>query len=680
VPLRNARAVNFRPQGLSDTADSTTAFAGAMATTKNLIPSTHTRNLWVPRPASFLYIDFGRSDAIGEQLLVVGSKIYGLVTSARHPGFSEPFAYDLTKGKFLPIVGAVPQFLPLSAPATGDWQPPSATPVGAYILFAHTGFLLPNAFGWLDMTGFTDSATGTTGGAVFVPTRWGEELWGLSLWSGFFTGGGHVVGLDKNVLQAGWRPGMLVSDSGFSIVPGTRIAAVAEDGLSITLTQATAGSVVGETIFVTGGTPEAPLWAAGNTSIFPLPDVAAAIGNFNARAYFGVGTATPFSDAGDPLLRSEAKNVLTYDNGFPVTAFATIPMVTQLGGVAQSLLAFQGDAAIQQIKGDPATNDLSKNLLATIGTLAPNALTPLPIGVGFIAPDGARIIGQDGTVSDPIGVDGDGVAIPFVNVVYPTRMASAYNEDVWRISVTYHADDQGVPSAEILSGEFWYHIKLKVWSGPHSFPSRLIAPVDYGTAFHGYLLFPLNTDSGLWFSNSRPVVNSGYIENQERMTWEFATSLIPDSGLMFMNAVNETTIMLSMPPAEVIQVSAVNEGGELIDAVTLKGAAPPVARWGMALWGVGRWAGAALAPGRIAGWGQSKWGVGIWGDENLFGTESIKGTVISQRLIPWSRELVFKQGRLVMAGRSSPQMALGSVYMRYQQTGYTITDISGVSS
>lgn len=671
MPLRNARAVAFRPTGLSDTADSTTAFPGALAVATDLIPSMHTKSVWVPRPASFLFIDFGR-EVTGEGLLVIGLRIYGLVTSGRFPGFSEPFAYDVEKHRFIPIVGIEATNIPKSQPLTGDWEPPTATPVGAYILFASTGFSMPNAFGWLDMTGFSDTATGTTGFG-FLPSLWRSAVWNKDLWAGTNPGGGTVIAdLSKNVLLAGWRPGMMVSDSAGVIPPDTRIVAISPDGLAIVISNSSSGAVVGDTLTVLGGTPDAALWAAGNTSINPLPFVAAAVSNFNGRAYFAVKSATPFTDAYDPLIRTEAGNVLTYENGFDVTAFATIPFATQLGGVVQSLLAFQGDAAIQQIQGDPATQNLSKNLLATLGTLAPNALTPMPFGVGFIAPDGARIIGKDGSVSDPIGVAGDGVALPFINSVYPSRITGAYNEDVWRISVTYNKSEDGVAGSAVVSGEFWYHLKLKMWSGPHSFPAALTAPLDFGTALHGHVMFPLhaNDSGGIWFSNTRPMLNSGYIENGAQMRWLLETSLVPDTQQMFMNAVNETTIMMAMPPGEVIEVSVVDEAGDLIDSVELKGATPLAARWGLALYGSGRWGGRP-APAGI--WGAAIWGKSIWGNAAV-------GTVLAQRLVPWDHELVFKQCRMVIAGQSSAQTALGSIYVRYQQTGYTITDQAGVSS
>jgi hypothetical protein len=45
-----------------------------------------------------------------------------------------------------------------------------------------------------------------------------------------------------------------------------------------------------------------------------------------------------------------------------------------------------------------------------------------------------------------------------------------------------------------------------------------------------------------------------------------------------------------------------------------------------------------------------------------------------QRLLPWDRELVFKQGRMIISGPSRGDIAIGNVYGRYQITGWTVED------
>ncbi len=669
MPLRNARALTYRPQGVSDAADSTNAFPGAMAASADLIPSVHTRGMLVPRPAAFPFIDFGGRR--GENIMIVGHRVYGIVTSQTIPGHSEPFLYDVDTQAFLPIDGITEGNTPISTPPTGNWIPPTSVPVGAFILFSHPGFTLPNAFGWLDLTGFRgEGVTGDTGFTGFAGV-WGSAVWGSAIWGGTAAAGGLVIAnLSKNVLLAGWRPGMLITDEAGQISPGTRISAISADGLAVSLSQPTLGApVVADLLTVVGGSPDRPLWSAGNTNGFPLPGVAKAVSQFNGRAWFAVKSATPYTDALDPLQRTNANQVLTFDNGLDVTAFGTIPFNTQLGGIVQALLAFQADEAIQQITGDQATGNLAKNLLSEIGTLAPLSIVSTPDGILFVAPDGLRMVAKDGTVTPPIGAQGEGVALPFVNSVTPSRLCCSYNEDVYRCSVTYNVSVSGAATSSVNSSEFWYHLKAKSWSGPHSFPAALIAPLDLEQTRHGHLMFPLNAQ-GIWFSNTRPMLDSSYTENGRKLSWVYETSLLPDTEQMFMNAMNETTLMVSLAPDDELDVSMVDEAGTLLDHVRIRGFVPLAALWGSAIWGEGRWGGPSVPP---AIWGSAIWGQSVWG-------AGVGGALLSQRLVPWDHEIVFKQARVIVSGPSSSAAAVGNLYMRWQQTGYTITDLSGASS
>jgi hypothetical protein len=466
---------------------------------------------------------------------------------------------------------------------------------------------------------------------------------------------------------------MQISDSLGLIPSGARIASIDSSGLTFRLTQPTTGFAAhGDILTVSGGTPTNPLWAAGNQTGFPLPDVPVAVANFNGRAYFGVGSAVVASDDLDPLIRTNANQVLTFDNGIDVTAFGVIPLSTTQGFVSQNLLVFQGDNAIQGITGDPALGNWSKNLVSTIGTLAPNAIFAMPSGTGYIAPDGLRIIDLGGQVGDPIGANGDGVALPFVNAVFPSRMCAAYNEDVVRISVTYNETQGGAVLDQQTSAEFWYHLKLKEWSGPHTFPAILIAAVNNGPPRHGYVMFPMEpTAKGLWFSESRPTINSGYVENGQPMSWVYDTSLMPDTLSMFMNGINEATLTISLPAGLAIKATCIDDQENLLDSIEVPGATPNSFIWGESLWGQARWGG-PVAPPFI--WGSAIWGTSVWG------AGAGAGTLVAQRLLPWDHELVFKQCRFVVSGPSTPQIAIGNLYMRYQRTGYTITDLANVSS
>jgi hypothetical protein len=662
MPLRNATPLTFRPNTVTDTIDGTNALPGAMRSTADLIWAAHTRNVLVPRPAAIPFVDFGRP-VTGELLQVIGEKIYGFVTSAQFPGHSEPFIWNTATSSFVPIAGMTEANTPVSAPMTGDWTPPTMAQIGAFVLFTHPGFSLPNAFGWLDMTGLHDTATGGVG---LTPNAFvlGLGVLGTDAIGGLSAGNVGVGNLSKNVLQAGWRPGMVVTDSMGLIQPNTRINTISPDGLSFTLTKPSIGAVAqGDVLTVSGGTPTNPLWAAGNQSGFPLPAVPKAVTNFNGRAYFAVGPAVVASDSIDPLVRTNADQVLTFDNGLDVTAFGGIPLTTTVGFVSQNLLAFQGDAAIQGITGDPALGNWAKNLIATIGTLAPNAIFEMPSGTGYIAPDGLRIIDLSGQVGDPIGANGDGVALPFMNAIYPSRICASYNEDTIRISTTYIQTINGAIVGDTTSSEFWYHLKLKSWSGPHSFPAALISPFDESPPHHGYVMFPLDPSArGIWFSESRPSVSSTYIENGTPLSWTYSTSLMPDTGAMFMNAMNEALLSVALPTAQSITASFVNETGLTLDTTRIQGESASPFILGESIVGSGVISGSAAPSARL---GTFVLGQSILGDPG-------PGAVFRQRLLPWDKEINFKQCRATISGPSFASVALGNLYLRYQITGWTV--------
>lgn len=720
MPLRNAQPLTVRPRSVTDAIDGTNVSPpGSMKQMKDLVPSMHTRGLWVPRPAAIQAITFGGliSNSLwdqalwdvaewdsgstafgqGELLQEVGNRVYGFITSSQFPGQSQPFVYDYDVPGFLDISGMTTENLPQSAPSTGDWTPPTMSINGAWTIFTHPGFSLPNAFGWLDETDFTDTATGDTGFAG-EPAMWDVSLWDSkkSIWGG---GGSPnaiaIFNLSKNVEQAGWRPGQLISDSAGRLAANTRIASISVDGLSITLSQPSIGpAVVGDTFTVQGGSKMFPLWSAGNTNINPLPGVATAVELFNGRTWYAVKNAALFSDAGDPLNRSFASQAVTLQNGLDITALATIPFnnATVIGGIVQALIVFQGDSGIWQITGDSSTSNLALNFLSPLGTDAPLTLATTPQGLLMVAPDGVRLVQLDGTVSPPIGANGDGIALPFVDVTFPSRMCAAYNEDVYRISVTGNTSMDGAVTGSTASAEYWYSIKLQAWSGPHSFPAKLITPTDRPATEHGFLMFPLagastpggqvilnpdgsvkiNPDGsvaltpatagsapGIWFSNTRPLINSTYIENGVQMTSVYETTLLPDTEAMFENMIVETTLMLGVPSTTSAVISAIDEAGNVIKipsvptvaTVNIPGLSPPGPVIPPSLWDVGIW-------------DQSDWDIGTG------------GALVLQRRVKWPGPLVFKQCTMRVTVPSSGAVAIGNLYLRYQRLGYMLQDIA----
>jgi hypothetical protein len=707
VTLRKAVPLTLKPFGVTDCIDSTNGVAGSMLALANLCPSMSTRNVWVPRPAAHIQFNpqfitagggsgsvvsggggsviSGGSGTVvsgggaftaaggGEYLTEIGDIVYGIGRSNRFSGVSEPFMYDLDDNIEVVISGIVPGNLPLSAPTTGDWQPPTIDQIGPYIMFSHPGFRLPNAFGWLDMTGFNDTAaTGDLGFSV-IPGVWGTMTWGSGLWGAPSAAGGNVIanlkknGQPFNALLGGWRPGMLISDAQGFIPPNTRIAAVSPDGISIMLTQSTTGMATADNLSVRGGTPQHPLWSTGNLNGTPLFAPPVSIAEFSGRAWYAVNTpetsttaktaAVVFSAAGDPLNAppTTTSNVLTLEDGEPINALSgqSYNNSTVAGGIVQALLVWQRDSGVAQITGDAAFGNLqlNSNYLSS-GTLAPMTIQNTPQGTRFMAPDGMRSIQLDGTVSDPIGANGDGVAFPFINAVFPSRMAASYNEDVYRVSATFNNSIDGAPIATVVSAEYWYHNKLGSWTGPHNFPYTAITASQRPAAEHGFLGFPMLA-SGVWFSNTRPLVGASYNENGSVLTWMYQTSLLPDTGAMAQNEMLETTLSISLPALGVVAAAFINEAQEVLDTINISGFVP-----------------VSAPPRTPAGiWGDLVWGQGNWG-------AGTAGALLAQRRLNWHRNLNFKQGYLVVSGVSDPAVALGNLYMRYQITGYLINDLS----
>ena len=140
---------------------------GGMMALSNLVPDPLTTDSWVCRPASIKATSFSGFTSPGfvSALLVVGNYAYGMVaeTTSTYAGYDVPFAYNIPAGAFgaiqwldpsTLILGAIPVgTLPLSAPTSGAWTPPSLALIGHYVVVCHPGFDgVNNYVGWLDVS------------------------------------------------------------------------------------------------------------------------------------------------------------------------------------------------------------------------------------------------------------------------------------------------------------------------------------------------------------------------------------------------------------------------------------------------------------------------------------------------------------------------------------------------
>lgn len=620
MALRNALPVTIRPKGLSDAVDGSNAFDGAMSVLQDLVPNPSTLGQFIPRAASVSVTAFsGFTTPAGvTALLVVGTKAYGFVSSAKNAGKDEPFVYDLAAGVFDTVSNVTAADCPATQSTTGDWTPPTLSMVTpGRIVMTHPGYNgVPNFIGWLDISNF--SSTGVTGNTHTSQT---------------------IDTLSSDVITVnGWQVGQRITGAGIPV--NTFITSINAAGTSITISNAATATTAGVALTVAGGTPAAPLYGAGNTSPIALTAVPACVGQFNGRAYYGVANAATFSD---PLLPTQVSGdggtvvpTLTLGDNTPVTALVGLPLTNQVsGGTTQSLVAFKGAGPYYQITGDAATSNLAASEVnGSVGTLAANTICATPEGLAYIAPDGLRQLSLSGVCSPPVGSDGEGVNVPFLNAVSPTRMCMAFNENTLRVSVQ-NGNVNGQPVQE-----YWLHLKRKVWTGPHSFPASLIQAYTGGSGGNTFILAASGINAQLWQSATIPSANSTYIENSVAMSFAWQSVLYPDNQKMSANMIVETSIGAALPQNETLSVLISDEQGNQINQIALSG---------------------GQASGSI--WDSFDWGAADWGAAQ---------SAFDQYQLEWDQPLIFKQMSLRMTGQSMAGLVLGNLYFRYQPLGYLL--------
>lgn len=694
---RNARPLTVRPKGLSDAIDGSNAFPGAMQQLSNLVPATSTANVFVPRSASQEIADFtGFTTPEGlTALLVIGTRAYGMISSSAFSGKDQPWCYDIVNGVYITISGQLSTNLPATLPTTGDWQPPHMEMIANRIIVTHTGFTggAGPFFGWIDQTGFSlSSLTGNTSSGSPILTsisgdgtstpiidgvQPGQSITGTGIPSGTVvksvtngttdistTGTTHSSTTIDSIPASAvslMAPGMYVSGSG--VVAGSFIETIASS-TSITVSQATTASASGVplqvigggtitmsknatasnnlvALAITGGTFAAPIWDAGNTNANPLIAVPYWVSQFNGRAWYAVGNAEVFSDALLPLNVSDTsfEQVLTLGDSTNITCSSGLPLNNiATGGIIQSLMVFKGSEIMYQITGDAATANLAVNTLnVNTGTLAPNTLASTPVGLAFVSPDGVRIVDFTAKVSDPIGANGSGVSVPFINALTPSRMAAAFNQNVLRVS----CQNSQAPGQPVQ--EFWWDFNLKIWTGPHTFPASLIQPYQApagAAAGHGFVLAGYGINASLWTSGVNPLSSDIYIENGAQLNWAYQTVLLPDNQAMSENRMGQSAVAMALPGGQSVGFTCANEIGTVLNQVSIAGAGSPPSTWGSFTWGGAPW-------GQATGY-------------------------FRQYDIQWTTPMVFKQMSILATGASQGAFAIGNLYLKYQPLGYLL--------
>ena len=149
--------IEFTPEGVTDSFDGTRAFRGACRNMANLILSQNNPELLVARPgvgAPITTFSGFNTPTYVSVVAVSGTIAYGMVSTARTPGYDEPFAYDLVNNVFITISGVTSGNVPASPNPTGTWVPPTMTAVSTNMIVTHPGFsgVGSNFFGVIDIS------------------------------------------------------------------------------------------------------------------------------------------------------------------------------------------------------------------------------------------------------------------------------------------------------------------------------------------------------------------------------------------------------------------------------------------------------------------------------------------------------------------------------------------------
>jgi hypothetical protein len=381
-----------------------------------------------------------------------------------------------------------------------------------------------------------------------------------------------------------------------------------------------------QTLTFAGGSPTAPLWAAGDMDIHPLASIPVFVAEFDNSAWFGVNTpitaGIQASDAGFPTQQTNANQTLLFEGAVPVTAAAGMPLSTQLGGIIQSLMVFQGTSNIQQITGSFAFGNIARNALPiSTGTQAPRSIASTNKGLLFASPDGLRLIDFNANITDPLGIGGTGISVPFINAAEPSRIEAAFNNDIYRITVAWQPPPsiQHIWGAAERTDEFWLHFTSGKWSGPHTSLLDAAAPWPGRS---GFLVAPTQSQGRFFQSDPQQRADSTYQEFGAQLACIYETVLLPDNPEQMANSVVETSLFAGLVSgSEELLVTATDDVGQVLDQAYV-------------------WIGPFSRP--------------------------------AQRAVPWHGPLIFRQMLLRVDAGATPELQLGAFSIPMAVLGYRL--------
>ena len=671
MPAPKESPLRFIPRSVSDSVDGDNSAAGAMRSLSNLIFDPSTPNVFQCRPANLELSTFTglTSPGIVSAAFSLNGIIYGMIASGSPTGKDRPFAYAISTNTFQTISGITSANCPTTPASSGAWTPPDMDAVGSRIIVTHPGFNFAGgyAFGYFDLSGFTETTTGNivsgsptvTGAPLTAGVGPGYTISGTGIPANTTVLNYAAVNLtttgttnsNTSLTSVANTAGVAIGQgvTGVGIPTGTTVTAIS--GSTVTISNAATASTAGVSLFFTGatitmsanasastsslsitvagGTAAAPLWAAGNTTgNTQIAGVASAVKQFNNRAYFAQGNNLIFTDTLSlNISNANGVQVLTVDSSAPITALAGLPEYTSSTGVLQALLVFKA-TSIWQIVGDVATSSLSQNQLSgNVGCSAPRSVAATPLGVSFMANDGLRNVNLVGEVSE-INPD---LALPFIYAQYPSRVAACFNADIYRVCVQ-NTNKLGSPYED-----YHYNFKYNAWTGPHTFRYDLAAQYN-----NDFIIFNNALPATMWqaFSVQNHLSQGGtFIENGTQLMWEYATVPMTATGNMYANAAVRSTLDLALPSTgDTYLFQGIDANSGVVAQASVQ------------------------TPLSEAIWDSFNWGDGtLWGAAQL-GLEAIT--------IPWTNPLIFNKLSFQGQGNSSLGLRIGSLYTGYERLGY----------
>ncbi|PRY07071.1 hypothetical protein [Paraburkholderia sp. BL25I1N1] len=378
--------------------------------------------------------------------------------------------------------------------------------------------------------------------------------------------------------------------------------------------------------------PAAPAWSSSNLATNALPGVPTAVANYNNRAHYAVGNVDYFSDVLVPTTRTNASQSITVGDTTPITAFSGLPIQTTSAGVIGALVIFKS-SQIWQVTGDPTTSNLALNYITlTTGCIAPRSIVQGPFGIFFAGQDAPYILNFLGTLvplSSRPGTDFPAdLQVPFQNTTEPSRISAAFSGNIYRVCVPTLVQGQA------QTNDYWYDIRRKRWTGPHSFPYDCAA--QYGNQF---VISGAASGAALFVSSTIPNSNSTFNDAGTNLTGHLRSSTFPKTNHMAVVQVVESTIELSSSGlSTTYNITAYDDQNNTLGSTFVQ--TPPVGSlWGSFLWGAESWASSFSIPHVYS--------------------------------IPWTSALVFQKMAIDVMVTSAEGVQIGTFYARYADTGYT---------